>query len=305
MTHLVTGASGLVGGTLYRHLKNNSSDNAVGTSYRHPAEGLHSLELLNTDLVTQFFKKFHPDIIFHAAAMGSADQCEKNQSLARSINVETTIHLAQLCRNINTLLVFYSSDYIFNGASGPYSEEDPAAPLNYYGQLKVLAEEAIRQILPDNHLIIRTTVIYGWESQGKNFAMSLINRLSHQEKILVPNDQTGTPTFVEDLAQGTLKLIEKKCRGIYHVAGPGLVSRYQFALEIASVFGLNERLIVPSATNKLGQIARRPLSAGLKTEKLRRDLNWLPQGCRQGLQAMKTMGNPYIIKKDFLHEPAR
>jgi len=128
-------------------------------------------------------------------------------------------------------------------------------------------------------LILRTTVVYGYEPDGRNFFMQLLNRLRKGEPMRVPNDQVSSPTFNFNLAQAALGLIERGCTGTYHVAGNHLLSRDQFAHEICTVFKLDHKLVQPVATAALNQKAARPLRGGLlvaKAEGELRDLRLLP-----------------------------
>jgi len=144
-----------------------------------------------------------------------------------------------------------------------------------YGRQKLIAENIIAMRLT-NYIIIRTTIVYGWERQGKNFVLRLIRTLQNNQEIKVPTDQIGTPTYAPYLAKTSVQLAESKVKGIYNIAGKDLVNRYDFACEVAKIFKCDKSLIIPVKTNDLHQPAVRPLNAGLKINKVLQILNTLP-----------------------------
>jgi len=182
--------------------------------------------------------------------------------------------------------VYFSSDYVFDGTAGPYSEDDPPSPTSAYGRTKLAGEEVVREIAAD-HLIVRTTGVYGWEQQGKNFVMRLIRELGDGRTLKVPTDQIGSPTYASNLVQAVRELLQHRKVGTYNIAGCQLVDRYHFALAVARVFGLRADLLTPVSTAELGQDAPRPLQAGLKVDKAKREITTPLLGYEAGLEAMK------------------
>ena len=164
-------------------------------------------------------------------------------------------------------------------------ETDEPKPINRYGHTKLLCENLVKQL--ENYLIIRTTVVYGYSPESKNFLMTLTKDLKNQIEKVIPNDQIGSPTHVKDLAEISIKLVEENKNGIYSVVGPDLCSRYVFALKIARSFGLNEDLIKPISTRQLNQPAKRPLRAGLIIDKIRIEINANPSGIDTVLNTIK------------------
>ncbi|MBI2069761.1 MAG: SDR family oxidoreductase [Elusimicrobia bacterium] len=294
MRHLVLGASGLVGGALHRQL-HRSGETAAGTYFTFPVKGLVRFDLRQTQGLAKLFDEHRPDIVYLASAMGHADKCQDEPELCRSVNVDATAAVARICQERGARLVFFSSDYIFDGQKGPYQENDAVHPLSVYGQSKAEAEARIKKELTD-HLIIRTTVIYGWEAQGKNFIMNLVRTLGAGGPMRVADDQVGTPTYVEDLAAAVIDLAKKGCDGIYNVAGRDRLDRYRFALMAASIFNLDASKITPASTEKLKQRAPRPLDAGLDCAKTERELGRKLLGSREGLESMKKTPNPYALE---------
>jgi len=290
-TILVIGASGLIGYSLFEHFSKENS--VVGTFNTHKFDNLIQLNLLNKDELERIIENVKPRVILLPAALTNVDYCEKEKNECWKQNVIGPLNLIQLIKNSSVKLVYYSTDYVFNGKNGPYSEEDIPHPLNIYGKSKLETETNIKQNLT-NFLIIRTTVVYGWEHLRKNFVYSLIKSIKSGKTIKVPKDQIGTPTYVENLAEATLELVKSDKHGIYNVGGPQLLDRYSLALIIAEVFNLNQSLIIPIKTSELNQIASRPLHAGLKINKLLTSIKIKMLSPREALQHMEKNTKDYI-----------
>jgi dTDP-4-dehydrorhamnose reductase len=176
--------------------------------------------------------------------------------------------VAQAAADVGASLVHYSTEYVFDGAAGPYSEDDPVCPQGVYARSKLEGELAVREALPDA-LILRTTVVFNWDPDSRNFAMQVWERLSKGERMRVPSDQLGNPTLAEFLAEASMELIERGVRGeIVNVVGRDRVPRTEFAVRLAERLDLDSSLIDPVTTADLQQVAPRPLDAGLRTEKL-------------------------------------
>jgi len=267
MRVLVVGASGLIGGIVAKLFK-SSGHSVLGTYNSYAVEGLTRLDICERRQTISIVRSFHPDLIVHAAAMANADLCEVKRDLCYKVNVMGTQHLIDSARAVKAKLVYFSSDYIFDGKSGPYSEDDTPNPINFYGACKLEAENRIWKGLID-FIIVRTTVVYGWERQGKNFVMSTIAKLRRGEVMKVPVDQVGTPTYANNIAEALLDLVCKRQTGVFNVVGPDLMDRYTFARLVAETFWLPKELLIPTKTADLGQTAARPLNAGMKIDKLK------------------------------------
>jgi len=227
---------------------------------------MHVLDITNAKSVAALLKQLRPDIVYLLASLTNVDYCELNPGEAYKINVVGTCNVVRSTNDNGAMLVYFSSDYVFDGLSGPYVETDLARPISEYGRHKLLSEHYIA-LYAMKYLIIRTTVVYGWESQGKNFIQRLIARLTNGEHIQVPVDQVGNPTYAPNLAEAVIEMADKGVEGLFHVAGPRLASRYEFALAAASAFKLNPVLIEPVSTLELEQPAPRPLKAGMIVDK--------------------------------------
>ena len=184
-------------------------------------------------------------------------------------------------------LIHISTDYVFDGTSGPYRETDITKPVNYYGETKLASEELIAK--GQLHAtLLRTNVLFGNSvNQESSFVHWVIEKLRKREKIKVVNDQFGNPTWARGLAETIAKIIETGTPGLYHYGGDNYINRFEFALEIAAVFELDPTLILPCTTRALGQKAERPFKAGLVSEKIKSDLNVKIYGIKEALTVMK------------------
>ncbi len=292
MRELIIGASGLIGSHLYREAARNG-EAVMGTYCGRPGSDLTFLDLSNDADLDRILQEFDPNVVYLPAAIPNVDWVESNPDLAKRINVDSPLRLIELLRHSGVKLVYYSSDYVFNGQDGPYSEEDGPDPVNEYGWQKLRVEEAIQSNLTD-WLVLRVTVAYGWERQPKNFAHRLVNQLRAGESVRVPSDQFGNPTYAPNLSQATRELVSIKARGIFHLAGETRVARYEFAREIARVFVLPEDRVLPVTTVDLNQTARRPLNAGMIVKKAQGLLKTPLLGHRPGLLRMREEEGGYF-----------
>jgi dTDP-4-dehydrorhamnose reductase len=263
---LVLGASGQVGKYLYKCLR-ETDEQTIGTSFLHSKPGLVRLDIRNKQTLAARMEDWEPQVVYLPAAMTNVDHCEQNPDLTYQINVQGVCNVAKETKRIGAKLVFFSTDYIFDGTNGPYSEDDLANPLCQYGTQKLISEHYIA-LHSSDYLIVRTTVVYGWESRGKNFVQRLTNSLKKGEQVHVPLDQIGNPTYAPNLAEAVVELATSKESGIFHIVGPELISRFDFAVIAAETFNLDCQLIKPVTTAELGQIANRPLQAGLRIDKV-------------------------------------
>lgn len=245
------------------------------------------LDITSRNAVKGVVDQFHPEVILNAAAYTDVDGCEKERELAWRVNVGGVENLIAAARGSQSKIVHISSDYIFDGTNGPYSEEDTPHPLSYYGKTKLASENALRGgDVP--YSILRTMVLYGIARNVKsNFVLWVATSLRDGKRIRVVDDQIGNPTLADDLAYAMLKVVELNKTGVYHVCGPDLISRYDFALKIAQVFGGDEKLITPMKTSDLHQPAPRPLRSGFVMLKAVTELGITTSGVVQGLHLMK------------------
>ncbi len=293
MRVLITGCHGLLGQKVLKVFLRSTSAEILATA-KEPRTFLDlkgfdytMLDITNRSDVKNLVVYFHPDVIVNTAAYTNVDGCELNRELAWRVNVEGVRNLVHSARRVDAKLIHISTDYIFDGKNGPYDENAVPNPINYYGRTKLASENEIK-IGGIRFAILRTNVLYGVGRNVKNnFALWLYNKLSSGERIKVVTDQIGNPTYVDDLAFAILKVVEFDKEGIYNVGGRDLVSRYDFALKLAEIFGFDPELIIPVRTSELNQIAPRPLKSGLITLKSEAELGLKPYGVEDGIRQFK------------------
>lgn len=263
MKILVIGAEGQVGHFLLRVLGGNHE--VSGTSLEGIA-GLPPLDIRDAGAVDRFFGAHRPEYVILTAALTHVDKCEELPELAEAINVRGAEHVAQACRRLDAGLAFFSSEYVFDGRSGPYRETDPTRPESVYGRTKLAGEQIVASLVP-SHLIVRTTVVYSYLPGSVNFFMQVLQRAQQGEPITVPADQLGNPTQAVNLAQALAELIEGGHRGIFNLVGTTRVGRDVFARRILEKLGRDVQPVTAVPTSSLKQKAPRPLVAGLVTDK--------------------------------------
>lgn len=290
---LITGANGLLGQKITELLSNfrnyalhlsSKDDRSV---FDHERMTYLRLDTTSRQGVRDMVDQVEPEIIIHAAAVTNVDLCEKERELAWRTNVSSVENLIHAAKLVGARLLHFSTDYIFDGKNGPYDETARPNPLNYYGKTKLASENLlITSGIP--YTIVRTMVLYGMGYGVKqNFALWLYNQLREGKSVRTVNDQIGNPTLADDVAYAVLKIMELERTGCYHVAGPDVVSRHEFALTLCRTFGFNKKLIIPVRTSDFRQPAQRPLRSGFITLKMETDLGIKASGIRQGLLMFK------------------
>jgi dTDP-4-dehydrorhamnose reductase len=263
----VVGASGQVGNQLLRILP---SAPVVPTSRRAEKPGWTALDLetVSASEAEEMVCRLQIATIYCVGGMTNVDACESGFELARRVNCEGPAILAAAAARFGARFIYFSTDYVFNGMIGPYTEDSPGDPICAYGRSKWLAELAVRDAHPAA-LVIRTTGVYGTDPGRRNFLYSLRKGLKGTKPFRVPKDQISTPTYNLDLATAAVALEKSGAQGIFHVAGPDVISRLKFARRAAAVMGLDPANLAGVSTADLGQAAPRPLRGGLVTEKIK------------------------------------
>lgn len=235
------------------------------------------LDITDAAVVRGLIGRLRPEAVIHTAAFTAVDACETERELSRRVNVDGTSNVADACREFSARLVHVSTEYVFDGENGPYTEEDTPHPISHYGSTKLESEIAVRQHCSD-WVIGRTTVLFGHAPNVRpSFVAWLVDRLGRGERIRVVDDQIGSPTLADNLAQMLLALLDSDRRGeIYNCVGDTILDRHAFSAMAARLFGLDPGLIDRIKTPDLKQPAPRPLKAGLIMEKFKRDFPSVP-----------------------------
>ena len=297
-TLCVTGGNGLLGCKVLRCALGKyrciSIDLQEESIVRQPDLVYIRNDVRDRESLESVFFKFHPDAVIHTAAFTNVDGCETEREHAWSVNVRGAENVARACQIIGCKMIHISTDYVFDGREGPYSERDRPNPISYYAETKLESERIVEALLAD-YAIVRPMVLYGFHPAARmNFVTWVVEEISAGRRISVVDDQYGTPTLAEDLAGILMELIARDGRGLYHAAGSERLHRYDFALRIADVFGIDDSLIFPTTSRALNQRAPRPLQSGLKNEKICGEMKFtftpLDEGLRLVRAQMKEAG---------------
>ena len=295
---MITGSEGQLGKALQIGLTdkfNILSTTRQPTQLAKNQRNVQKLDITDKVNISNVLKSFNPDIIINCAAYANVDGSEINKDLAHQVNVEGLRNLIQLS-DINTYLIQISSDYVFDGDSGPYSEDEHTFPINYYGKTKLEAENILRGTRR-KWAIFRPNVLYSSDLFSKgNFFAWVYRSLLKKESISVVTDQISNPTFNLQIVKAIFQCIIMDFEGILHIGSDDYMSRYDFALDIAKVFGFDSALITKIDTDALTQkvrsyIAKRPLHSGLVVNKIEKELNISSYPTSYNLKLLKSSLN--------------
>lgn len=272
MKVLVIGASGLVGSHCLKYFKEKDVE-VIGTYRNFKTEGTYFFDPLEENCFG-FLEKinFKPELIVHCGALTNVDYCEEHQEESENLTLTSTKVIADYCKKNSTRLVYISTDYVFDGLNGPYSEDEKTNPINVYGKHKLEAEWVAEKI--ESCIIARITNVYGEEERSKNFIAYLLSVIhSGMEKNFnLPFDQFATPIYAGDIARMIYLLVMDDKKGVYHLASTDYYNRYQLAKKVKSYFmNASHLLLEPISTQSLQQKAKRPLNGGLLNIKFTRE----------------------------------
>ncbi|MBN1154219.1 dTDP-4-dehydrorhamnose reductase [candidate division KSB1 bacterium] len=275
---LITGCNGLLGQKCIQTFVSQKDDVLGCDLHDRAVLKEKSFRYVNLDLVDrtrvkEIVNKFKPMYIINTAAFTNVDACEIEREKCWKTNVEAVEHLIYAAKKVDAAIIQISTDYVFNGESGPYRESDTPNPLGYYGKSKLAAENLLIES-GIKHAILRTMILYGCGVNIRlNFTTWIIKKLKNKENISVVTDQIGNPTLANDLAYMIRQVINKNKFDLYHASGKEIIDRYAFALKIADQFKLDKSLIHPIKSSELNQTAPRPLNSGFIIDKLETDLS--------------------------------
>lgn len=265
MTRLVIGASGQVGSAL-----RTAERPCLGTYFLRPLPGLVPLDLRDPAALRALLRSVKPEVCYLPAAWTHVDAAERQPAECRRVNVDAVAVAAREVAKLGGVLVLFSTDHVFPARDTPWAEDEPVSPVSVYAKCKAEGETVVRSVLPDRHLIVRTSWVYGPDVRGKNFVCRVRDTLSRGESLVVADDQWGQPTYALELARVVCELVRRQARGTFHVVGPRWLDRLSWARAIATALGLDAAKIEGRPTAELGQAAPRPLRVGLAPSDLLR-----------------------------------
>jgi dTDP-4-dehydrorhamnose reductase len=283
---LVTGASGLLGLNLAVCASQQGYD-VTGVVHTHrlyftPFQ-VYTADLTQAEERLRLFEQYHPEVMINCAAVANLESAEADPGLAKQLNSELPGRLAELAQRFETRFVHISTDAVFNGARGNYSEEDAPDPLSVYGRTKLAGEQAVLQANPD--ALVARVNFYGWSLSGRrSLAEWFFNNLMVGRRMNGFTDVVFSPLLVNDLAALLLQMPAEHLSGVYHVASCQCLSKYDFGVALARQFKLDEKLIDPVSVSESGLVAQRALNLSLSIRKLARDLGITLPDQAQGVQ---------------------
>ncbi len=290
MKILITGSNGLLGQKLVadpgmiQHSVLATGRGECRIPYL-PANAQYQMcDVSDANDVMQVFSAFKPDVVIHSAAMTNVDECELNPEACHKLNVVATQNVVTASNFIGSHLIHLSTDFIFDGESGPYSETDLPNPISVYGQSKLDAEALVKNATC-TWAIVRTVLVYGISPglSRSNIILWVRSNLQQGKQIQVVDDQFRTPTLAEDLAMGCLLIAEKKAEGIFNISGKDFLTPYQMAIETARFFNLDSSLIVKASAATFSQPAKRPPRTGFVITKAETVLGYNPHSFTEGI----------------------
>lgn len=268
-SYLILGANGLIGRAIRKQLEGKYL--WYGTYNKRKEPELIEVDITSNNDLKRIFEISNPDCVINCANLaGGVNFCENNPELARKFHFDANVKVGELGNKYNARMVLISTDYVFDGKNSPYEEDDPKNPLNVYGKMKLQAERWMEEHLTQ-YTIVRTTNVFGWDPLTKtpNFIMGLYKKLNEGKTVKAPSCLWGNPTYVDDLSMAVIELIEKGVNGVFNIVGSSYINRYNWALKLCDVIGIDRRYVVEDK-GLIQNSVPRPLKSHLSTGKFRK-----------------------------------
>ncbi len=288
---LITGGTGLLGKALILTAPENVK---IAITHLHEVtfdlpESIDSYKIALDDPLSlvDLVKRFKPDIVFHTAGMGSVDEAEKNKDYAKKINLEILIPIIESLNAINATIVFISSNAVYDGEDPPYTETSEQRSVNFYGELKILAEKYVRENAK-RFIIVRPILMYGWPEKGRrdNPFSWIVKKLSNNEPLKLVNDTITMPLLDKDCADVCWKSLHFLGED-FNIAGCEKITFYEFGKAIEKEFGYDSSLLSAVGSDAFPTIARRPKDTSYDISKVQRLLGINPVGVSEGTRYLK------------------
>jgi dTDP-4-dehydrorhamnose reductase len=252
---LITGFNGFVAGSIIAHAFGDWEIHGIGRSEgpaNEPGLFYHTLDLLDEQGLITLFNEICPDAVIHAAAMANIDVCQVNQEMAERVNVGITKTIARLCREHGVKMVFCSTDTVFDGIKGDYSENDEPHAVNFYAETKIRAEQSVLSASPQN-VVARLALVMGLPviGKGNSFLADTIEKLKKGVQIPFPANEIRTPVDVITLGSALVELAGNQVGGIIHLSGNTKINRYEMGLMIATTLGYSTEQIIRANSNAM------------------------------------------------------
>lgn len=290
---LITGSNGLLGQKLVELLLSAKDIQIIATARGenrlpfHDGYEYQSMDITNREQVQEVVANIKPNVIIHTAAMTNVDQCESEKAVCWAQNVSSVEYLIEACSKIDCFLLHVSTDFIFDGTSGPYKEDAEANPISFYGWSKYAAEKLV---IHSNIRwgIARTVLVYGiaHDMSRTNIILWVKKSLEEGKNIKVVTDQWRTPTLAEDLAKGCALIAQQEAEGVFNISGKDFLTPYEMAIMTADFFKLDKSLISQADSTTFSQPAKRPPRTGFDLSKSREVLGYEPVSFTEGIEVL-------------------
>lgn len=267
---VVTGAGGFLGYHLTKILADKGWQ-VIGTWLHKPIQNkqinAHQIDLTDTYAVSSWLMQLKPDAVIHAAAQGNANFCQQHPEESRKINVDSTVHLAGICKELNIPFVFTSTDLVFDGYEGFYGPNEQPQPLSEYGKQKAEAEQGTLKVYP-TATICRLPLMYGLSGEfGKSFIHDFLEKWQNGETVKLFTDEYRTAADAASVSRGIELLLSKGLTGIWHLGGKERLSRFEFGEILAEVYEIENPGIEPVTHDMFEMAAPRPKDVSLNSLK--------------------------------------
>lgn len=266
---LITGISGFVG----HHFvgKNQSNRAFFGTYHQNPVQladiACYPLDITDTEAFVALLEEIKPDTVIHLAALSNPNYCENHPKKCQEVNSAATFHLISACQKRDIHFIFASTDLVFDGKKAPYTEAAAANGIMTYGVDKAKTEHLAELMYPNKVTIARLPLQYGWCEAAPNFLTNWVKTLKSGETIKAFTDEYRTAAWAGDVVDGLLLLADQEAKGIWHLGGSERQSRYDFAVKLAKILGVDTALVIPVLQKDIDMPAARPVDVSLNSQK--------------------------------------
>jgi len=293
MRVLITGGTGLLGKALIETIDNTNYEIIATYLGNYNMEDTtrikyKKLDVRDIDGYSSLFREFKPEVVVHTAGIGSPDYAERNKEETWEVNVGGTQNILNNCEQYDSKFIYISSNGIYDGNKAPYSENDKAEPINYYGKIKVEGERITQESRVIN-AIIRPILMYGWNYsfERPNIVTLSLSKLQKGDKVFVYDDVYANPLFVQSCAEAIWMVIEEGKYDTFNIGGKDGLSVYEFIKKAAKIFELDANLIIPVQQGFLNELTKRPKDTSYNTEKMQKALGLEPLSIIEGLLLMR------------------
>jgi dTDP-4-dehydrorhamnose reductase len=293
MSILITGSNGLLGQKIValcqqKNLAYLATSRGENRNPDCPATAYRNLDITDRQAVLSLFGEERPHVVIHTAALTNVDQCELEPDLCQAINVDATAYLIEASNACGAHFIFISTDFIFDGQHGPYSEEDASAPLSVYGKSKELGEQLVIARCNSGWAILRTIIVYGLGHAltRSNLIVWAKGALQKGEPMHIIDDQFRAPTYAPDLADACIAAAGRRSQGVFHICGPETLSIYEIVERIAKHYDCSMDKVTKISSATLNQPAQRPPRTGFVLDKARKELAYHPHTLEETLDLM-------------------